>query len=289
MTTPSVVPPIDSDNLKRCSKCGEWKPRTEFAKCSAKKDGLHPICRQCDNQRRRDHYAANADRERNNKAKYFAANRETLRARGRAYRTANIDAVRERDRARIAANRDERNRKKREAYAANPAKHREQARMSQAKHRERRKEYQSRYQRANKDALREYMRAYLYEWNQSDQGKRSIRAAQLRRRARKRSLPDTFTADDWQAALAHFGGCCAVCGRPPGLWHILAADHWIPLSSPDCPGTVPWNIVPLCHGTGGCNNSKWNRCAGEWLTERFGQRKAAAIQRRVEAFLDSQK
>src|SRR5581483_2176482 len=56
--------------------------------------------------------------------------------------------------------------------------------------------------------------------------------------ARKRSLPDTFTERDWQRALEYWDYKCAVCGRPRGLWHTLAADHWIPLTAPDCPGTV---------------------------------------------------
>ena len=67
----------------------------------------------------------------------------------------------------------------------------------------------------------------------------------------------------------------------------MAMDHWIPIVSPDCPGTVPWNIVPLCGGAGGCNNSKSDRNAAEWLIGKFGKRKGRAILRKIEAFLDS--
>lgn len=107
-----------------------------------------------------------------------------------------------------------------------------------------------------------------------------------RRRTRKLSLPNHFTAHDWRAALDHFNGCCAVCGRPPGLWHTLAMDHWIPLADKQhCPGTVPGNIVPLCHGDGGCNNAKHDHPAHEWLISTYGPRKAVLIERRVEAWL----
>lgn len=106
----------------------------------------------------------------------------------------------------------------------------------------------------------------------------------LRRRARKRDLPDTLTPTQWQHALDYFNGCCAVCGRPPGLFHTLAADHWIPLSSPDCPGTVAMNMIPLCHGQSGCNNSKGDKPAQQWLEQGYGKRKARQILAHIEDF-----
>jgi 5-methylcytosine-specific restriction endonuclease McrA len=46
MTTPIVVPPVDSDNLKRCSKCGELKPATtEYF--SRKRNSLRAECKTC--------------------------------------------------------------------------------------------------------------------------------------------------------------------------------------------------------------------------------------------------
>jgi hypothetical protein len=107
-----------------------------------------------------------------------------------------------------------------------------------------------------------------------------------RRIARKRNLPTTFTATDWQSALDYFGGCCAVCGRPKGLWHTLAQDHWIPLSKGG-PYT-PDNIVPLCQSQNGdtdaCNNTKSNRDPIEWLNWKYGKREAAKILKRIEAY-----
>lgn len=104
---------------------------------------------------------------------------------------------------------------------------------------------------------------------------------------RKRGLPCAFTTSDWRESLKYFGNCCAVCNRPRGLWHTLAMDHWIPLTSPDCPGTVPSNIIPLCHGVKGCNNQKNNRSAAEWLTAKFGPRRANKILSRINAYFDS--
>ena len=101
---------------------------------------------------------------------------------------------------------------------------------------------------------------------------------------RKRSLPNTFTREDWQRALEYWDYRCAVCNRPRGLWHTLTADHWIPLNSPDCPGTIPTNLIPLCHGQDGCNNSKSGRLPDVWLDKKLGKRKAAEKRAEIEAY-----
>jgi hypothetical protein len=111
----------------------------------------------------------------------------------------------------------------------------------------------------------------------------------VRRRARKRNLPDHFTRQDWQRCLEYFNHCCAICGRQlKDLFgtHTAAADHWVPLTSPDCPGTVPTNIVPMCHGIGGCNPSKAANNAEQWLIKRFGKRKAKKKLAEIEAYFE---
>jgi hypothetical protein len=102
---------------------------------------------------------------------------------------------------------------------------------------------------------------------------------------RKRRLPDTFTEQDWQRALDYWDHKCAVCGRPRGLWHTLAADHWVPLTSPECPGTVPTNIIPLCHGEGGCNNSKGKKMPDAWLKQKLGPKQASQKQLEIDTYI----
>lgn len=108
-----------------------------------------------------------------------------------------------------------------------------------------------------------------------------------KRRARRRALPDTYTAEDWVRCLDYFRHQCAVCHRPVGLWHTLAMDHWIPISDDACPGTIPKNIVPLCHGSDGCNNSKSNKHPEAWLTNRAGPRRAKAVLAEINAYFSS--
>lgn len=262
---PDCSPHVLAVPVKVCSKCGEAKLRGEFSKSRAKKDGLHPVCKECDHMRRRARYAEHAEEERHNKREYTDANKEAINARVRDDRAANPEKYRARDRKR---DRSRINERKRDYYAADPGKHRRQARESMAR---------------NLDARR----LRNWEWRNTERGKIVGRVLQIRYYARKRQLADCFTAEDWQIALDYFGGCCAACGRPSGLWHTMAADHWIPLSKGG--PTTPENIVPLCHGAGGCNNSKGDKPPAEWLIEKFGTRKGRAILKRIEAFLESRR
>lgn len=189
------------------------------------------------------------------------------------YNHAPIDPVvrNERNRERRARNRERDIERRRQWKINNPDLAREHNRRALAKRdRKRHREYNRGWQREHKE----------------------YRSAKSKRRAdRKKSLPNTYSDFDWQRALDYFKGCCAVCGRPPGLWHIIVPDHWIPLANPDCPGTIPTNIVPLCNATkggeGGCNNTKIGKEPNEWLFRKFGEIKAQEIMRRIQEYFDS--
>lgn len=146
--------------------------------------------------------------------------------------------------------------------------HPERARASAAKYRSaqvQHREYNRRYRAKNPEKSRVYAQRHL---------------------TRKRQLPVTLTEADWLRALNYFNGCCAICRRPPGLWHTISADHWIALSDqcPDNPGTVPTNIIPLCFGTNGCNNSKRDKDPVEWLQSKFNPREVQEIIERIEVY-----
>lgn len=70
------------------------------------------------------------------------------------------------------------------------------------------------------------------------------------RRARKLSKPAFWTIPLWRQAKEKWGNACAYCGKKTDK---LCADHFIPITSPQTSGTVPWNMVPACRE---CNASK---------------------------------
>lgn len=97
------------------------------------------------------------------------------------------------------------------------------------------------------------------------------------RKARKRNLPNNWTAAQARYALSYWGNACAACGTPFKGTGACHWDHWIPLTNPNCPGTVPENMVPLCCT---CNLTKNARDAVAWLKDKF-EHKAETIARLV--------
>lgn len=106
------------------------------------------------------------------------------------------------------------------------------------------------------------------------------------------SLPNDFTLEDWARCLEYWGDKCAVCGKTRDFWTIIAKDHWIPLvdKRPNNPGTVPANIIPLCHskrdGEGGCNNIKYHTDPVKWLVSKLGKRKAMKKLKEIQAYFE---
>ncbi len=146
------------------------------------------------------------------------------------------------------------------------------------------KEFIANWQRNNNDKVQVRNK----RWR--DRNPAKIFQKHQRRLARKSGLPIDFESSDWQKAVEYFHGCCAACERQLndlfGL-HKPSADHWIPLASSECPGTIPSNIVPLCHGVDGCNNSKGSKMPIEWLELKFGKLKASKIVEAVQVFFQS--
>jgi hypothetical protein len=244
---------MNEQPLKRCSVCGAMLPATAeyFTRDRSNKDGLRTQCKPCYRAKQRRWYEEDAERYHSYARKYYAQSPEKVKKRVREWERTDLGKARHREYR-------QKNAPKLSAYFREHYRKNRDARIRQAS-----------------------------DWIRQNPERR--RVILQRREARKHSLPDAMTGQDWQYALAYFSHRCAVCGRPIGLWHTLAADHWIPLSNPRCPGTVPTNIVPLCHGQGGCNNSKNDRDPEEWLVEKFGKRRAHQILSRIQAYFASLK
>lgn len=199
--------------------------------------------------------------------KAWSENRNGIKDRRKEYEARNTEKIKERARKWKAANREKINALARMSYAENPEQFKARSARWLAKNAVKVIERIRRYKRDNPDKVR--------LWNKVN---RQTRAA------RKNNLPDLFTEQDWKKCLDFFGGCCAACGNPPSLFDDLQADHFVPLASPDCIGTVPTNVIPLCLS---CNSSKRDKNATEWAIKRFGRRKAKEFIERVEQYFMS--
>ncbi len=259
--------------LKRCSKCKEELPATPeyFVIDRRKKGGIGSWCRKCKKAyirtpeylaTRREYYRTPRQQEYHKQYVRSAKRKEYTRQYNKS----------EQGRARSKKHSQTENRKLAE-------RERQKKRYHTPEGKKRQREYN------NKPERKQWHR----EYRQSSKGRAVAATSRNRRLARKQSLPDTFTVKQWECALSYFNGCCAVCGRQlVDLFgtHTAAMDHWIPLSSPDCPGTIAANMVPLCHGIGGCNNRKNNRDATIWLFEEFNPQRATKILMKVQKYFE---
>ena len=258
----------DQRLTKQCCHCGREFPRTKeyFYSDSRNKDGLFGRCKECYNAAGR--------------ARYVGERREETLAKQREYR-GNFPERRKNTLKRYYENNKESIRSRRKIYFDS-----EKGKVAKkawiAANHEKRKAIANRYAR-KKSAERAALNPPAKPLTDEEQKQRKIMKWH-KRKAQKLSLPNDFTHDDWDFALAYFRDGCAICGRPAGLLHTISVDHWCPIAAPDCPGHIPSNIVPLCHGVGGCNNSKGNRHPEQWLKAKFGDKKAEAILTRIHEF-----
>lgn len=266
----------DHTTLKTCTQCGQSKPATPeyFTRTKSTKDGLHTQCKECKQKNDRARWAENADELNAKRRESYPERADNRNAYHKEWRAKNQEGQRA---------------KKKAAYWADPEADKARSRAWRDANKEYRAKKASEYAKANREKIQAKQRKWEAENRErlNEQRRPKRRINQNNREARKLSLPNTFTEADWQTCLDYFGGACAVCGRAPGLFYSLAMDHWVPLSNPDCPGTVVENIVPLCHGWGGCNNSKHSKDANAWLTEKFGKEKAKAVMKKIRAYFKS--
>lgn len=254
------TPEIPRKQCSRKDKCvnplGSFLPATReyFYGDKKNKNGLRSSCKAC---------------ELAHHHQWGQANPEIIQARNRRHYSANADRMCERVRR---------------WRGENPDKQRELSRSQRQKNRERRMQQSRQWRLVNPERTRENK----HRWDSAN--REYNRLANLKRKARKRALPFAFSQADWKACLDYWHECCAICGKQAkDLFgtHTIAADHWIPLSKGG--GTTKDNIVPLCQGKDGCNNSKHDSEPTVWLERKFGKRRASAILARIQAYFDSLK
>jgi len=126
--------------------------------------------------------------------------------------------------------------------------HKEQIKINMAEWRTNNKEVIAgewqRYYKINKNELRDNKKIWV------DNNRCKTRIYTQRRRAKKKSLPNTLTFIQWEDMKEHFDNKCVYCGRTLRLYQ----DHFIPLSKGG--EYTHNNILPTCQS---CNSSKSNK------------------------------
>lgn len=212
---------------KVCSRCGVFKPCSEFYKRKEAKDGLRTDCKECVNARNKAYTERHVDRVREYKLEWWHANKtpgtlERKREFNHHYYINNQDKelarAREYRQDPRVTNRLKVYRRKSEVKA------RHNQLSSQRRQLPRYKQYRKRWRSENRDKERAY---------------------RLKRRA-----SGNFSTDQWDELCRLCGGGCACCGKVGNL----TVDHIIPVSRGGDNGIM--NIQPLCLS---CNSRKGTR------------------------------
>ena len=216
----------DLTTTKRCTKCGELKPREAFSKSASAKDGLSFRCKECVSEYHRRYYETNGVRVREHVSRYRESNRDEISERKRRYRAENIEKESARARRYRNENAELVRGRKRLYYEANAEKVREAARRWGAEHAEERRALARIYYAEHT----EEKRAYQHQWYLDNPDKVCVH--RLTRRARKAGNGGATTAADIDAIRAAQTDkrgrlICWKCGKP--IKDTPDLDHWIPL------------------------------------------------------------
>ena len=309
---------MDQEDIttKQCTKCFQFFPNTEeyFYKS---KSGLRRQCKSClyslakiRKSNNSEHYKEKQKEyskkwKENNKEKFDANNRENSRKNREdnpeyhiQYREDHREYFREKSRER------------REKYPEKFIEYREENRQNLREkgvlyYQENKEKYLLYYQENEEDIKikrkayrinnREVMADRNKTWRKNNPEK--IRTNIAKRKARKLNLPASFSHNDAEFCHAYWGRCCSICGKENGFWYTICLDHYVPLASEFCPGTIPGNMIPMCHSKKGipstmepcCNNSKGSKDPVLWLKDKLGSRKAKTKLQEIETFFAAAK
>lgn len=279
-----------TNDHKRCSRCKEVKPLEAFYKCSRTSDGRQSYCIDCV----REVKGYKRPRVKAPEGYKFCYHCQQTKPLSEFHKdgasTTGVSSKckscsHEYEVQSYSEHAEEERKKARERYHRDVelSRERDRQRRQNADFRESRRLHAKAWRSENPDYDRnrvrdlDQKRASTRKWSSEHQHIRRVH--RLKRKAVKRALPDSFSHEDYSRMMEYWGYKCAVSGETENL-HV---DHWIPLSSPDCPGTVAWNMIPLAARL---NISKLNHHPHKWLVSKFGDKRAQEIEADIQRYFE---
>jgi len=231
----------DLTTLKRCSKCGETKPRDQFYKNKASKDGLAHWCKECRSAEAAQRYKRDTEKFKKNRDRWNAANPNYFRD----YYTEHADHISARKKEWWQQHKERLNETQRARRAANP----EVARA------------RDKYRYHNDPARKAYQLNTARKARRSKHGKEIRQRSEMTRRARIVGSGGRVTVEEMtQIRLAQTDKQgrvrCWYCGVSITNWHV---EHKLPLSRG---GTH--TASNICLSCPSCNSSKHTKTPQEW-------------------------
>lgn len=263
---------VDVDqSTKRCNKCHEKKPLSEFSKLAQSRDGFNYRCRQCERRRFKEYRSKNPDYYKNQKPQKVELERRRREGNKACTSCGLVKSLEDFHLRRGAQD----GRMSRCGDCVNAERHTEQQRAR----------YRQRYQR-NRDAILEWHRAYHHvnrekrrtksrRWYEANRHKAKARSSRYRRqypektreanrqrRERVRAAGGNFTGEDVLRKLREQKNRCYWCRSP--LKGSYEVDHVIPLIRGG--SNTAGNICCTCRS---CNRRKSGKMPHEFSDRLF--------------------
>lgn len=232
---------------RRCSRCEEVKPVSEFGWRDKQAGILRSACNACTTDRMARYYERNGEAVRRRVAEYREANRDEINRRKMARYYARHKAIRARRAERLRVLKQDP-----ELYAKHLASQRAYYRANRG----RISAQNALYRRRNRERYRAYHKRHYRE----NRGRYAVYS--LNRLARKKGAGGSYSWRDVVRIWHHQRGECARCGNGFGKkpedrgFHV---DHITPLSRGG--SNWPRNLQLLCEG---CNCSKGAKTPAEY-------------------------
>ena len=119
--------------MKTCTRCGKRKSKSKFYQRKASKDGLCPVCKECDKQRAKEWRESNKERKRETSKRWRKANEAREEQRKKEWREKNKERWKAANKKWYKENRDESLQRSKGWYQKNKNKCRERVRNYQLK------------------------------------------------------------------------------------------------------------------------------------------------------------
>jgi hypothetical protein len=191
--------------MKKCPRCGEYKPLDMFCKNKQKKDGLNVYCKPCHNKKNNDWDKRNPEKKKNKSVRYKAENPEKVLEAGR------------------------------KSYHKNKHKHKGTIKLYQEKNKEKKGEYDRLHYINNRDRLLQQNREYV----KNNPDKNAAKGA--KQRARKMQATPLWLTDIQLKQIEWFYAASRMMTETTGVEHHV--DHIYPLKGKkSCGLHVPWNL-----------------------------------------------
>lgn len=248
---------------KICITCKVEKAIEEYGKRSANKDGINNKCKVCTREYNRAQHRKNRKKENERSRQYYRDNRERLVAYRAEYYERNRDLVNAQKRKHYRENKEQLIKKSMEYHWNNRESELKRLRKRYADNKEFYAEQNRRWVQNNPERSRMYGQRY---------------------EARKNSVKQTLTTEEWSDILKYYNDACAYCGmsnkehlRVNG--ELLHQDHVVPLIKKGAYSKE--NIVPACRS---CNSSKGGSDMACWYKkhDNYDENRLKKIQRQIE-------